>query len=169
MRRLLSRDNTPPPTTFDHFFSLCSVRQTPPQTCGLRRISVFVRVVSAMRAPHHTPIRIKALDVSPPGQTSALGIVHAPENRRFPAASTRVSLTHDWRLFSGPVSIWLTAEASPDTTSTWVGQLSWVEARMNHRHGGAPLLLPVSHPNPRGAHPQPHALSTSKGTRSRMT
>ena len=92
MRRLLSRDNTPPPTTFDHFFSLCSVRQTPPQTCGLRRISVFVRVVSAMRAPHHTPIRIKALDVSPPGQTSALGIVHPPENRRFPAASTRVSL-----------------------------------------------------------------------------
>ena len=31
MRRLLSRDNTPPPTTFDHFFSLRSVRQTPPR------------------------------------------------------------------------------------------------------------------------------------------
>ncbi len=106
-----------------------------------------------MRAPHHTPIRIKALDVSPPCQTSVPGIVHAPENRRFPAASTRVSLTHDWRLFSGPVSIWLTAEASPDATSTWVGPLSWVEARTNHRHGGAPLLLPVSHPNPRGGSP----------------
>ena len=47
----MSRDKTPPITTFDHFFSLCSARRTPPSTCGLRRIPVFVRAVSAMRAP----------------------------------------------------------------------------------------------------------------------
>ena len=82
------------------------------------------------------------------GQTSAPGIFDAPENRRFPAASTRVSLTHDWLLFSGPVSRGLTAEASPDATSTWAGQLSWVEARTNQTHGCKPLHLPVSHLNP---------------------
>jgi len=50
----------PPYTTFDNFFPLRSAWQTPPPTCGHRRIPVFFRVVSAVRAPHQTPIRIKA-------------------------------------------------------------------------------------------------------------
>jgi hypothetical protein len=40
------------------------------------------------------PSRSRPRDVSPAGQTSAPGIVHAPENRRYPAASNRVPLTN---------------------------------------------------------------------------
>ncbi len=104
-------------------------------------------------AAPHTPQDQGSLTSPPEDQTSAPGIVDAPENRRFPAVSTRVSRTHDWRLFAGPVSRWLTAEASPDSTSTWGGHLSWVEVRTNHTHGCAPWCLPVSHPNPRGGSP----------------
>ena len=60
IRRLLSRDKALPIATFDTFFPLRSARHTPPPTCGLRRIPVFVPVVSAGLAPHHPPIRIKA-------------------------------------------------------------------------------------------------------------
>ncbi len=101
-------------------------------------------------AAPHTHQDQGSLTSRPEDQTPAPGIVDAPEHRRFPAVSTRVSRTHDWRLFSGPVLRWLTAEASPDATSTWGGQMSWVEARTNHTHGCAPFGLPVSHPNPHG-------------------
>src|SRR5262249_35620322 len=49
----------PPYTTFDSFFLLRSARHTPP-LCGLRRIPVFLVVVSAACAPHQSPIRLKA-------------------------------------------------------------------------------------------------------------
>jgi len=49
----------PPYTTFDSFFLLRYARHTPP-LCGLRRIPVFLVVVSAACAPHQSPIRLKA-------------------------------------------------------------------------------------------------------------
>src|SRR5262245_37265990 len=59
IRRLLSRDNTPPYPTFDNFFPWRPAWHTPP-TCGRRHIPVFFPVVSAVRAPPHPPIRLKA-------------------------------------------------------------------------------------------------------------
>jgi len=56
-----------------------------PQTHPCFRSSCVGRCV-----PHHTPIGIKAPDVSLESQTSAPGTVRAPENRRFPAGSNGV-------------------------------------------------------------------------------
>jgi hypothetical protein len=82
-----------PYTTFDNFFPLRSTRQTLPPTCGLRRVPVFVPAVSAsMRRTIH-PSGSRPLDVSLPSQTSAPGTFCAPENRRFPPVSNRVSRT----------------------------------------------------------------------------
>ena len=84
----------PPCATFDDFFPLRSIWHTPLPTCGRRRIPVFLRVVSAVWAPHQAPIRIKAFDVLFPRQTSAPGTFGAPENRQFPALSNRLLLTN---------------------------------------------------------------------------
>jgi hypothetical protein len=59
IRRLLSRGNTSPSTTFDHFFRGVPPGTLPP-TCSRRRIPVCLRAVSAVWAPHHPPIRSKA-------------------------------------------------------------------------------------------------------------
>ena len=84
----------PPCATFDNFFLLRSFWPIPLPTCGCRRIPVFLRVVSAVSAPHQAPIRIKASDVSRAHQTSAPGTVGTPENRQFPALSNRLLLTN---------------------------------------------------------------------------
>jgi hypothetical protein len=83
----------PPYTTFDHFFPLCSTRPTLPLTCGLRRVPVFVPAVSASLRRTTHPSGSRPLDVSLPSQTSAPGTIRAPENRRFPPVSNRVSRT----------------------------------------------------------------------------
>ena len=83
-----------PCATFDDFFLLRSLWHTPLPTCGRRRVPVFLRVVSAVSAPHQAPIRINASDVSLLSQTSAPGTVGAPENRQFPALSKRLLLTN---------------------------------------------------------------------------
>ncbi len=93
MRRLLSSGNTSP---LHHVCQLCAValcwaHATPdvwPQTHPCLRSACVGRCV-----PHHTPIGIKAPDVSLSSQTSAPGTVRAPENRRFPAGSTGVQRT----------------------------------------------------------------------------
>src|SRR6266478_7376864 len=93
IRRLLSRGNTYPLHNFWHFFSLRSARYTPPPIGGLRRIRVFIPMASApMRRTSH-PSGSRPLDVSLRRQTSAPGIVAAPENPRFPAVSNRVQRT----------------------------------------------------------------------------
>src|SRR5262249_16636510 len=75
------------------FFSLRSARHTPPPLGHLRRIRVFMLVASApMRRTSH-PSGSRPLDVSLMSQTSAPGIVDAPENPRFPAVSNRVQRT----------------------------------------------------------------------------
>src|SRR4030095_4324481 len=75
------------------FFSLGSRRHTPPPIGHLRRIRVFIPVASAsMRRTSH-PSGSRPRDVSLPGQTSAPGIVDAPETPRFPAVSNRVQRT----------------------------------------------------------------------------
>src|SRR5262249_58868873 len=72
------------------FFSLRSARHTPPPLGALRRIRVFIPVASApMRRTSH-PSGSRPRDVSRLRQTSAPGIVDAPENPRFPAVSNRV-------------------------------------------------------------------------------
>src|SRR6266705_4607788 len=71
--------------------ALCWAHATPdvwPQTHPCFRSACVGRCV-----PHHTPIGIKAPDVSLESQTSAPGTVRAPENRRFPAGSNGVQRT----------------------------------------------------------------------------
>src|SRR5262249_41891955 len=93
-----------PDTTFDKFFSVAFHLAHSRPTCGRRRIPVFLRVVSAMGAPHQTPIRIKALDVSLPSQPSAPGTLGAPENRQFSALSNHRLLTNTMAPLWGPFS-----------------------------------------------------------------
>ena len=84
-----------PSTTFDMFFVVFRSAHTTPHG-HLRRIRVFIPVASApMRRTSH-PSGSRPLDVSLPGQTSAPGIVNAPENPRFPAVSKRVQRTDTW-------------------------------------------------------------------------
>jgi hypothetical protein len=75
------------------FFPLGSRRHTPPPIGHLRRIRVFISVASAaMRRTSH-PSGSRPRDVSLLRQTSAPGIVDAPENPRFPTVSNRVQRT----------------------------------------------------------------------------
>src|SRR4030095_2653741 len=81
-----------PSTTFD-FFPLCSTGHTPPPLGHRRRIHVFIPLASTpMRRTSH-PSGSRPRDVSQLRQTSAPGIVDAPENPRFPAVSNRVQRT----------------------------------------------------------------------------
>src|SRR4029453_11267832 len=114
MRRLLSSGNTPPSTTFDNLF-----RCAPFGTLHPRRVAADASLFSlswcrpcGRRTKH--PSGSRRLDVSPPGQTSAPGIFYAPENRQFPAASKHV-LHNCHGSLAGPVSLWRTAEASPNS------------------------------------------------------
>src|SRR5262252_935269 len=83
----------PPDTTCDNFCLLRSTRHTLPPTCGLRRIPVFVPAVSASVRRTTHPSGSRPFDVSLLSQPSAPGTCCAPENRRFPAVSNRVSRT----------------------------------------------------------------------------
>jgi hypothetical protein len=81
-----------PSTTFDTFFVVFRSAHTTPLG-HLRRIRVFIPVASApMRRTSH-PSGSRPLNVSLLSQTSAPGIVNAPENPRFPAVSNRVQCT----------------------------------------------------------------------------
>src|SRR5918911_4876244 len=74
-------------------FPLCSARHTPPLLGHRRRIPVFIPVaLTPMRRTSH-PSGSRPRDVSLLRQTSAPGIVDAPENPRFPAVSNRVQRT----------------------------------------------------------------------------
>src|SRR4030095_16901581 len=93
IRRLLSRGKTSPFHNFWHFFPLRSDRHTPPPIGHLRRIRVFIPMASApMRRTSH-PSGSRPRDVWLLSQTSAPGIVDAPENPRFPTVSNRVQRT----------------------------------------------------------------------------
>src|SRR5262245_33484881 len=82
-------------TTFDMFFVVFRSAHTTPLG-HLRRIRVFIPVASApMRRTSH-PSGSRPLNVSLLSQTSAPGIVNAPENPRFPAVSNRVQRTDTW-------------------------------------------------------------------------
>src|SRR5262245_56625487 len=75
------------------FFPLRSTRYTPPSIGHLGCIRVFMFVVSASRRRTSHPSGSRPRDVSLLRQTSAPGIVNAPENPRFPAVSNRVQRT----------------------------------------------------------------------------
>src|SRR5215510_13518239 len=82
------------PQLLTTFFRCALLEQSPPPTCGRRRIRVFVRVVSAVRRRTIHPSGSRPRDGWPPGQPSAPGTWGAPENRRYPAASNRMMLTN---------------------------------------------------------------------------
>ena len=166
IRRLLSRGHTFPYTTLDNFFPWRLAWHTPP-TCGRRRIPVFLRVVSAVSAPHHPPIRIKASGRLAGEPNVCPWHLSCP---RKPSVPCRVqsSTAHTCHgSLAGPVSLWLTAEASPDSTLRWQaighGLRSGRIKRMVANHISSPSLTPTH----LVAQPQPKALWTSKGTRSR--
>jgi hypothetical protein len=150
IRRLLSRDNTLPITTFDNFFRCARVGTLHPRLVASDASLFSFRWCPAMLAPHQTPIRIKALGVSPRRPDVCPWHGSCP---RKPSGPCRVQPYRAYKCHGslvGPLSLWLTAEASPDATSTSVGQLSGVEARTNQSHGCEPFFLPASHPNPTG-------------------
>jgi hypothetical protein len=90
IRRLLSRGNTSPFPQLLAFFPLRSTRHTPPPDWLSQTHPCFhSRGVGSVRRTSH-PSGSRLLDVSLLRQTSAPGIVDAPENPRFPAVSNRV-------------------------------------------------------------------------------
>ena len=84
-----------PSTTFD-FFPLCSTGHTPPPLGQRRRIRVFIPVASTLLRRTSHPSGSRPCDVSLLRQTSAPGIVDAPENPRFPAVSIVYSVQIAW-------------------------------------------------------------------------
>jgi len=111
--RRLSRGNTLPYTTFDHFFPWRAAWPTPPPTCGRRRLPVCLRLVSTVRASPPPPSRRQASGrlagpphVSPeplscPSKPSGPCRVQAATPHTGPGA------------LAGPVAIGLPAEAAP--------------------------------------------------------
>ena len=165
-RRLLSRDKSLPPTTFDHFSPLRSIRAIPTPDLWPQTHRVFVRVVSAVRLRPLHPSGARPRDVSPPGQTSAPGTCGAPANRRDPAASNRMMLTHALAPFGAAFPL-AHSSGGARLNHAWVGQLSWGEARTHQSHGCAPSFLPVSHRNPTGGSTSAKRLVDLKGTAAR--
>ena len=81
-----------PHTTFDVFsVAFRSAHSTP--AYARRRIRVFIPAVSALMRRTSHPSGSRPHDVSQSRQTSAPGIVDAPENPRFPAVSNCVQRT----------------------------------------------------------------------------
>src|SRR5215831_17114700 len=81
-----------PHTTFDVFsVAFRSAHSTP--AYARRRIRVFIRVVSALMRRTSHPSGSRPRDVSRSRQTSAPGIIDAPENPRCPVVSNRVQRT----------------------------------------------------------------------------
>ena len=148
IRRLLSRGNTSPFTTFDSFFPLRSARHTPPPTCGLRRIRVFFAWCRLCGRRTIHPSGSRPLDVSLLRQTSAPGTSRAPENPRFPAVSNRVPLTDAMAPSRVHVSTGLTAEASPDSTIRWQALCHGLRPGRIRRVVVNQLFLPASSLNP---------------------
>ena len=154
--------------TFDNFFPLRSLWHTPLLTCGCRRVPVFLRVMSAVSAPHQAPIRIKASDISPPSQMSAPGTVSVPQKT--------VSSLPCPNLYNSQIS-WLPCGSRFSMAHgrgvarfhhSVAGARIGVEVRTNQIAGCEPLFEPVSNPHPLRTTLQPNALWTSKGTRSRI-
>ena len=131
------------------FFPLGSRRHTPPPIGHLRRIRVFIPVASAwMRRTSH-PSGSRPHDVSRLGQTSAPGIVDAPENPRFPTVSTRGQRTDSMapsrvQLFQG------SRQRRRKLGHSAAGHLSWVETRTNQSGWVLPNFSPSLQPPPKG-------------------
>jgi hypothetical protein len=166
IRRLLSRGKTSPYTTFDNFFPWHPAWHTSP-TCGRRRLPVFLRVLSAVGAPPHPPIRIKAagrLAGEPNVRPWPLSCPRKPSVPCHVQSSTAHTCSGS---LTGPVSLGLTAEASPDSTLRWQASCHGLRAGRSTRLVANHMSSPSLPPPQRLAPPQPQAFWTSTGTRSR--
>ena len=154
-------------TTFDNFLPLRSAWQTPPRlmAADASQFSCVRRRPCGRGTTHPSGSRLR--DVSLASQTSALCTCRTPENRQFPAVSN-VYRSQCHGSLEDPVSTWLTAEASPDSTIRW-------EAIGHRLRSGCITRLVMNHcfstsptPTQLVARPQPKALWTSNGSKSRM-
>ena len=168
IRRLLSRGKTPPLRNFWLLFFRC----VPPDLLHSRLVAADASLFSCVwcrlcrRRTIH-PSGSRPRDVSPAGQTSAPGTCRAPENRQFPALSNRILLTNAMAPLWVPFSYGSRQRRRQTPQS---GRRPSVKGgvRTNQIDGYEPLFQPVSNSHPPRRTPQPNALWTSKGTRSRM-
>ena len=131
------------------FFALCSARHTPPPIGHRSRSRVFIVVASApMRRTSH-PSGSRPLDVSLPGQTSAPGIVNAPENPRFPAVSNRVQRTDTW-LPRGSTFDRAHCRGVACLDHVVARHLAWVETGTHQRGWLSTNFSPSLQPQPNG-------------------
>ena len=168
IRRLLSRGNTSPLHNFGQLFSVAFrlAHSTPRLVASDAPLFSFAWCRPCGRRTKH-PSGSRLRDVSPSGATSAPGTCCAPENRQFPTASNRVLLKCSGSLV-GPVSLWLTVEASPDSPIRWEAICYGLRSERIKRMVINHFSYPSPTPTQPQARPQPKALWTSKGTRSRM-
>jgi len=119
IRRLLSRGNTSPLHNFGQLLSVAFrwANSTPRLVASDAPLFSFAWCRPCGRRTKH-PSGSRLRDVSPSGETSAPGTCCAPENRQCPTASNRV-LFKCYGSLVGPVSIWLTVKASPDSPIRW--------------------------------------------------
>src|SRR5438067_1966640 len=137
------------PYTTLGIFSLRSARHTPPPLSALRRIRVFIPVASApMRRTRH-PSGSRPRDVSLLGQTSAPGIVDAPENPRFPAVSNRVQRT-DRMAPSRSTFSKAHGRGVATRSHAAAGHVVWVETGTNQIGWMLPNFSPSLLPQPNG-------------------
>jgi hypothetical protein len=168
LRRLLSRGNPSPYTTFDHFFPWRAAWQTPPLT-GAADAALFSGVwgrLCGRRTIHPSGSRL--LDVSLARHTSAPGPCRAPENRRCPAVSNRLRRTHAM----APCRVPCPQDSRPRRRQTpqASGRPSAMGCGQNASNGmvGNPFSSPSPILTQPPARPQPQALWTAKGIRSRL-
>jgi hypothetical protein len=142
-------------------------RGVPFGTLPPRRVAADASLVSCAqgrpwgrRTKHPSGSRLQ--DVLLASQTSAPGTWRAPDNRQCPAASHCILLKCHGSLV-GPVSLWLTAEASPDSTSRWQAICDGVRSERIQRYGCQPYFLPVSNPNPTVGRPSAKGFLDLKG------
>src|SRR5215471_10106180 len=156
-----------PYPTFDGF-SLGSSRYTPLPIGHLRRIRVFIPVASAARRRTSHPSGSRPRDVSLLGQTSAPGIVDAPENPRFPTVSNRVQRTVSMapsrvQLFQG------SRQRRRKLGHAAADHLSWVETGTNQNGWILSNFSPSFQPQPNGEPDLSQRLSSPQRAQGRAS
>src|SRR5215831_14776647 len=101
------------------FFGCVPLGKLHPPTGRLRRTPVFLCVVSAVRAPPQTPIRIKASWRLAPRPDVCPWHLSCPRKPSVPCRVQSCTAHKCHGSLMGPVSRWLTAEAAPDSTLRW--------------------------------------------------
>ena len=168
IRRLLSRGNTSPLHNFGQLSSVAfRLAHSPPDWSPQTHPCCPWRGVGREGAAPNTHQDQGSVTSRPQARQLPLApVVPQKTVSSLPRPIVYCSQRHGSLV--GPVSLWLTVEASPDSPIRWEASCYGLRSERIKRMVINHFSYPSPTPTQPQARPQPKALWTSKGTRSRM-